>query len=450
MSRAAPLRGDHPPAGGVVGGARDAAWRLLRAAAAGAHADRAASRVLAGLAPRDRALARELAYGTLRLRARLDAELDLRLRRPLPRTDPALLDWLRLGIYQLRETRIPDHAAVYETAEGARRTLGRRAVPLVNGVLRAAVREGVPAEAWPALEEDPARHLAVRGSHPEWLVRRWLDRWPLADVVRLVENDNRPPPVTFRALVPEEIEEALERAGLEAGPLAGWPGVYRLRAGDPARLVTRTPAVVQDAAASAVVEYAAPGARGPAYDACAAPGGKAVAFAFAAPAARPLLAGDVSRRRVARLRAARRRSGAPLTIVVADGRRPPLRQAGTVLLDVPCTGTGVLRRRPDARWRLDEDRLARLVRLQGELLDAAAGLLEPGGLLVYATCSLEPEENELQVESFLSRNPAFARDPLQPERLPPEAIDERGDLRVRPWVFRTDGAYACRLRRRAT
>ena len=121
-----------------------------------------------------------------------------------------------------------------------------------------------------------------------------------------------------------------------------------------------------------------------------------------------------------------------------------------MLLDAPCTGTGTLRRRVDARWRIDEATLDTLVALQGELLDACAELLEPGGLLVYSTCSVEAEENEHQVNRFLERRTEFERERGPVETVPPEMMTEDGDLFVRPWLRGTDGAYAARLRKAET
>ena len=139
-----------------------------------------------------------------------------------------------------------------------------------------------------------------------------------------------------------------------------------------------------------------------------------------------------------------------LLALVADGRKPPFRAARTVLLDTPCSGTGVLRRRADARWRVSPDRLAALVKLQRELLDAAAELVEPGGTLIYATCSLEPEENEGQVSDFLSRQADFSRCPApRRQALPADVLGAEDELRVLPWQRETDGSYAVRLRRSA-
>jgi 16S rRNA (cytosine967-C5)-methyltransferase len=152
-----------------------------------------------------------------------------------------------------------------------------------------------------------------------------------------------------------------------------------------------------------------------------------------------------------RLRAAAlglRRIGSDVSVAAMDARRPALRSARTVLVDAPCSGTGALRRRPDARWRLSPRRLASLLRLQAELLDACSALLPPGGLLVYATCSLEREENERQVEEFLLRRPDFERAGPGGGEVSPELLTARGDLEVLPFRTGADGAYASRLRRK--
>ena len=392
----------------------------------------------------------ELAFGTIRLRGRLDTELGALVSRPLDRLQVPVLEWLRLGLYQLRETRVPPHAAVSESVAGVRGTVGPRATGLVNAVLRRAA-EGVPRPSpFPTLEEDPVGYLTTWGSHPEWLVRRWLGRWTLAEVVRLVENDNRPPAVTVRLLDPDA---PVPGADVAEGELAleddrSWPGMRILTSGDPAALADRIPAIVQDPAASAVVDYVGPKVSGPVLDACAAPGGKAIALSCLAPGARPFVAADVSSERLRRSIGAMRALAPDVSLVVADGLRPAVGRAGTVLLDVPCTGTGTLRRRVDARWRLTEARLAALVELQAALLDAAAGVVEHGGLLVYSTCSVEAEENEHQVDGFLGRHPEFRREPGEHAgAIPAEMITDDGDLFVRPWLRGTDGSYAARLRK---
>ena len=433
---------------------RRAAWRVLRDVDRGEHADRSAQRRFAGLPPGERSLALELAFGCVRLRDRLDHELARFVDRSLDRVEPEVLDWLRLGLYQLRELRIPDHAAVDEAVEGARTTVGRRATGFVNGVLRSAARHGERAALFPSLEDDPVGHLTTWGSHPAWLVRRWLDRWPLESVARLVELDNRPPRVVVRFL-----EEPPARRGERGGevdgfrlePLEAWPRSAVLAGGEPAEFLRRVSgAVVQDPAASAVVDYVGPAGTGPALDACAAPGGKTVSLAHMSPRARPFVAADLRRERLRSVVRAVGRTGVDARCVLMDGRRPAVGRAATVLLDVPCTGTGTLRRRPDARWRVGPGRLESVLGLQRELLDGCAEIVEPGGLLVYATCSLEPEENEAQVEAFLGRHPDFEREPPASDAAVPEdAVDGKGDLRVLPWRHGTDGSYGARLRRGA-
>lgn len=433
--------------------ARLAAYHILKEVEAGAFTDRAAEIRLRDLTTPDRPFAMELAYGCVRLRARLDTELQRLVDRPLDRLDDPILLWLRLGLYQLRELRVPNHAAVHSSVEGARRCAGRRAAGFVNAVLRAAVRREAGEDVFPALAADPVGYLSTYGSHPAWLVRRWLSRWSVEEVERLVRLNNRPPPVTLRLLGEESCQtasRAIEASGARLEPLAEWPRSCRLIDGDPGEVLQQLSAVIQDPAASAVVDYACDGLAGPVLDLCAAPGGKAVTLAWQLPEARPYVAADLSAERLARARSAAARLGLDILFVVTDGCSPGFRGAETLLLDVPCTGTGVLGRRPDARWRANPARLSALVALQRELLDASAELVLPGGRLVYSTCSLEAEENELQVEAFLERHGDFVREspPMCRCPLPVEMFTARGDLRVLPWMRETDGAFASRLRRR--
>ena len=428
---------------------RVAAFHVLSDVERGDFADRAAERRLARLAGADRGLALELAYGSIRLRNRLDTELASLLDRPIRHLDRRVLLWLRLGLYQLREMRVPDHAAVDTVVRGLRQTAPPRFGGLANAVLRRAAREGRGAALFGDPDGEPERHLSTWGSHPEWLIRRWLARWPLASVRRLVENDNRTPAVTLRLLEEpaDPASDLVPSPGVRLVREPGWRAMFRLIEGDLEEALGLLPAVVQDPAAAAVVDYVGEGFDGPVVDLCSAPGGKALGLASRSPGARPRVAADVSASRLARVRESADRLGIELHLVAMDGRAPALREAGTVLLDAPCTGTGVLRRRPDARWRVDEARLGSLTVLQAQLLDAAATLVRPGGLLVYGTCSLEPEENEGQVEAFLARHPGFQREPADPAWVRDGSTDEKGDLRVLPWQWDSDGAFASRLRK---
>ncbi len=419
---------------------RVAAYGVLRDVSDGAYADRSAAIRFEALSPADRRLAQQLAFGAIRLQGRLDVELVALADRPLNRLDPAVLDALRLGLFQIRETRIPAHAAVSATLDAVRGMVSAGARGLLNAVLRRASREGLNEQLFPTLETNPLGHLVAWGSHPEWLVRRWLERWPLAEVLRLVENDNRPPSVTLRLLdgpVSEDEWERLASVGLER--VEGHPRIARLIQGTPRHAMREAHAIVQDPAASSVVDYVSKSLEGPVLDACAAPGGKTLGLWFAS-RARPIIAADVQFERLGQVRRGAAAVGAEPLMLVMDARFPAARAAQSVILDVPCSGTGVFRRRPDARWRATAGKLEALVLRQRELLESAAAVVEPGGLLVYATCSLEPEENEQQVDGFLARHQEFERDA--------DGCADGKDLFIAPWKDETDGAFASRLRKR--
>jgi 16S rRNA (cytosine967-C5)-methyltransferase len=428
--------------------ARVAALRVLRSVRGGGLADRALGRAFAGLDERDRAWLQELVYGTLRLRGRLDHVLAAHVRRELESLEPDVLDVLRLGAYQLLEMGgVPSYAAVSQSVELAKR-VSRRSAGLVNGVLMALAREDAP-PVFPALETDPAAHLSAWGSHPRWLVQRWIDQYGVQDALALVEWNNARPQLFLRPLgvAAAEALARLTAAGIDAAP--GPVGTVCLAAGTDIRnALAVVPAVVQDPGAARVASFAASVARGRVVDLCAAPGGKALALAQA-PDVRYLVAADRSPRRMRRMRdnvdrVADQLGSLDVGLAVADARRPPVATADLVLLDVPCTGTGTFRRHPDARWRIDAAALAALVVLQRDMLDAAAGLVRPGGALVYATCSLEPEENDEQVDAFLARNLAF--EPA-PGRVDGDTMNGQDRLAVLPHRDAMDGAFAACLRR---
>ncbi|NIR45169.1 MAG: 16S rRNA (cytosine(967)-C(5))-methyltransferase RsmB [Gemmatimonadetes bacterium] len=424
---------------------------MLEAVRRGAFADQALERHAAALTAADRRLAQELAYGVLRLRGRLDHILDRLVDGGVGRLDPEVLDALRLGAYQLLELdRVPAYAAVSQAVESVKRGASRRAgaAALVNAVLRRLGDGSYESFAFPDPDRDHVGWLASWGSHPRWLVERWLERWPAEEVDRLVDYNNRRPGVYLTAI--HDREEALARlaeAGIAGRAADGSIHSVEIDPGNVVAALDRVAAVVQDPAAATVVDYMGLDPGVPVADLCAAPGGKAALLASRGHAVRAF---DVSATRLERLRSNRSRLGLEeMQIVVADATRPPLSRAPIVLLDVPCTGTGTLARHPDARWRLDRSNLEALIDLQRRLLDSAARLIEPGGLLVYATCSLEPEENEGQVEEFLARQRAFELEPPPASAVADELLGSRGELRVLPQRHEMDGAYAARLRRRA-
>jgi 16S rRNA (cytosine967-C5)-methyltransferase len=431
--------------------ARLAALDTMRAVRRGDLADRALLRSLERVPARDRGWTQELAYGTLRLRGRLDHLLAPHVRSGLDRLDGDVLDVLRLGAYQLVEMRsVPVYAAVSQSVELARAANAARAAGLVNGVLQA-LRRAPELARFPALADDAVGHLSSWGAHPRWLVERWVARLGVADAAALVEANDRRPDLYIRpvGMTVAEARSALAAAGIHTEPVARAPDALRLVDGSLTDALATVPAIVQDPAAGLVVRFAAPEAGATIADLCAAPGGKAIGLAaLVGPIdSGTVLACDASVARIARLADNVRRLGLRIGITVADARRPPIVAADLVLLDAPCTGTGTLRRHPDGKWRLTPADLDALVAIQAALLHGAASAVRPGGLLVYATCSLEREENEDQVEAFLAEHPAFAAEPG--DGVDPAFLDEAGRLRVMPHAAQWDGAFAARLRRAA-
>lgn len=398
------------------------------------------------LTPRDRAFLHELVYGVSRLRGRLDHLLGRRVHGGLDRLEPPVLEVLRMGAYQvLHMGGVPRYAAVSQAVSQARARSGKGAAGLVNAVLRGVADDGESLDLFPGFETDPAGFLESWGSHPRWLVDRWLARWSPGDVRALVSADNRRSPLYLVPLeaTPEEAREILGAKGVTARPVGRGTSCLHLRAGTiPTTALEALPSLIQDPAAHLGTRYAdiPPGTK--VADLCAAPGGKALALASRASYT---LAADRSEVRIRMIRDNVRRTGVRVGLVVADARRPPLVTAGAVLLDVPCTGTGTLGRHPDGRWRLQPESMNDMIHLQREILDAGAELVPPGGLLVYATCSLEPEENHDQVGAFLGRRPDFRVEAT--DAVPAEYRDEGGFLFVSPQRHGFDGAFAARLRR---
>ena len=421
---------------------RRAALKILTQVRDGKPFDAALNGVAGGLSSSDRRLTHELAAGVLRQRSLLDQQLAPLVPRDWSLVDPVLQDILRVGAYQLtRLERVPAHAAVDTSVALARRVRGKHAAGFVNAVLRR-LSQTAPGRTKP---NDGVPALAVEYSHPAWLVERWLDRFGREETEALLRWNNTPPP-----LVAQPARERLERvdqewraAGIETGPAAYGAGIVP-NLTRPAELpgYRQGHFIIQDPAQALLARFVDPPAGAVLYDACAAPGGKTIALGRTI----RVVAGEINRHRARRLSENLARAGSGREhVVVADARQPPLRTADVVLLDVPCTGTGTFARHPDARWRVTPDALARITELQRELLAGTVGLVPPGGCLVYSTCSLEPEENVMQVERFLEEHPEFHREPGPVAALP--LLSPDGDLSILPQLHGMDGAYAARLRR---
>lgn len=404
----------------------------------------------ADLPPREAALATELTYGTLRRLGTLDWVIGLHVDRPLDAVDGPVLDALRLGTYQLLYAdRVPDHAAVSATVG----LLGHKgARGFCNAVLRriAAERDAVP---WPTRDGDPIAYLRVHHAHPEWLVRLWVRELGQRDTEALCESDNRPPGMGVRVergrTARTDLRERFGEAGLEVEPGRWSPQALLVRGGgDP----TTWPGwdegafAVQDEASILAGAVLGPEPGEMVCDLCAGPGGKTGQLAGAT---ERLVAVELHQQRAELVRRTLVRFGRPARVIRGDGRRPPLRDGlDGVLVDAPCSGLGVLRRRPEARWRVGPSDVESSAAVQRELLESAFDLLRPGGRLVYSVCTVTRAETVDLVDRFLA-----SREDAIPERVLPDVpraawTRDRPDLQLLPHVHGTDGMYVAALRKR--
>jgi 16S rRNA (cytosine967-C5)-methyltransferase len=400
---------------------------------------------------RDAALATELAYGALRGRGQLDAVLQACVDRPLERVDPPVLDLLRLGAHQLLRMRTPPHAAVSATVDLARRVTTAGPAAFVNAVLRKVAAQDLGE--WLAHlepDDDPVGALALRTSHPRWVVQAFRDALrgdPAETEAALTADDARPQVhLVARGLARDEL---VAESGGEPGPWS--PYAVRLAGGDPGDVpaVRDGRAGVQDEGSQLVaLALAAAPLDGPDrlwVDLCAGPGGKAALLqARADERGAHLLACEVQPHRARLVRQSGVRD-----VVATDSRTPPLADGSVdrVLLDAPCSGLGALRRRPEARWRRSPSDLPGLTRLQGELLDAAVRVLRPGGALLYATCSPHLAETVVPVLDVLRRHPDLRQEDARP--LLPGVPDLGDGPAVQLWPHRhgTDAMFLALLRR---
>ncbi len=408
---------------------------------------------------RDLRLATELVYGTLRHRSEIDYYLEYLSGRPLERIEPALRSCLRTGLYQiLHLDRVPPSAAVDEAVTLAIARSSRRGGSFVNAVLRSACRKRRELHL-PPEGNDPVGFLALRHSVPAWMVSRWWKRLGEHETRSLLLCLSRPALLSLWVHPdrsdPERLALELFAEGVltEASPFL--PGSLRVRSGQPqkTRPFLMGHCYIQDEASQAIplLMSAAPGEV--LADACSAPGGKAFLLACRVESEGRVLAIDRSLSRLRTLVENRDRLDLPNVLPVAADLEVGLPLVGPlagVLVDAPCTGTGILRRQPEIRWRRSPSDLSSLVQRQSALLDAAAQLVAPGGRLVYSVCSLEREEGEDRVEFFLARHADFHLAHAG-EILPPSLagiVAPSGTIRTWPHLQNIDGFFAAILRRR--
>jgi len=441
---------------------RQAAYTvLLRILKEGCYADQLMDRELSSgkLSGPDRGLFAELVFGVLRRQGTLDYILSGLLTQPLARQEPQVLIFLRLGLYQLLYLdRIPESAAVNESVNLAKQILPR-ASGLVNGVLRNYLRHK-DSVTYPDPVAAPAASIAARHSHPAWLVKLWFSQIGEAETELLAEASSLQPPLTLRANTlrtsRSDLLEKFASNGIVAAPCRfspfgilvegrhHIPGLPGFREGL---------FVVQDEASqmAGILLDPQPGER--VLDTCAAPGGKATHLAQLMDNRGELLAMDNSGSKLPLIQETAQRLG----ITIIRTRAADLLQSGAfpadafdrVLLDAPCSGLGVIRRNPEAKWRVTPEDVTRLAAVHKSMLKNAIRMLKPGGVLVYSTCSTTREENEDVVGDFLSRHPHCVLESLN-EHFPAyrELFTEEGMFRAWPHRHGMDGFFAARIRKK--
>ncbi len=452
MSERRPPRPRPPPAQAArrVEGSRLVAARVLdRVRERDAFANLVLPRAVtdARLEPRDAALASELVYGTLRMRAALDWVLSLHADRPLSEVDPPVLDRLRLGAYQLLFTQVPAYAAVSETVELVGAAGAQR---FANAILRrvADQKDAIP---WPSREGDLEAFLRVRYSHPGWIVRLWLEELGPRDTEQLCAANNIFPGIGLRVntarTTTADAAARLREAGLEVEEGRWSRDALLVRGGGaPSKWPGWSDGWLSVQDEGSVLTGEAVPAGGTVVDLCAGPGGKSAHLAVRC---ERLVALELHERRTRLVEETFQRLGrtARTLAVQADGRLPPVRDESVdaVLVDAPCSGLGVLRRRPEARWRIKPAAVDGLARLQEELLVGAWPLLRPGGVLVYAVCTVTRAETLEVVERFLDRVPGAG-----PQEVLPEVPRHRAGgpyLQMLPHVHGTDGMFIAAFRK---
>jgi 16S rRNA (cytosine967-C5)-methyltransferase len=387
----------------------------------------------------DRALATELVYGTLRMQGKHDHFISAASDRLLEQIDPKALIVLRLGTHQLKQMRVPSHAAIYESVELAKKVVGKSTASFVNAILRKIDSLDFDQLSKPTQEYSK---LALEYSHPEWIVSSYFDSLKnSSEVISLLQANNIPAKPTLIAWPGLATQGELLEAGALPIATSSVAATFDGNPGDIAAIRERR-AGVQDLGSQLVVEkfydQFKPNLRW--LDLCAGPGGKAAYLsALLKRDGGYLLANEISNER-AKLVSQVMHHG---EVNVSDGRSMPdeLGKFDRILLDAPCTGIGALRRRPEVRWRRNLQDLKNLTALQSELLESATRLLSPGGIIAYVTCSSHQAETKFQIRSFLKQHSNFTRIPVKDER-----ADNDGDLQLWPHRDGTDAMFLSLLR----
>ncbi|NER20568.1 MAG: 16S rRNA (cytosine(967)-C(5))-methyltransferase [Symploca sp. SIO1B1] len=427
----------------------------------GTFTDVALNQVLktAQLSGVDRRLVTELVYGVVRQRRTLDALIDQLGKKKAHQQPPDLRIILHLGLYQLRiSERIPASAAVNTTVELAKANKFKGLTGVVNGLLRQYTRLAAKTTDPLQLPTEPIQRLGILYSFPDWIIEMWLEQLGEAATEELCQWFNQAPSIDIRVntlqVSLEEVETAMYSFGIEVYRLPQLPQALRVRGS--IGTIQQLPGfkegwwTIQDSSAQLVSYLVNPQAGDMVIDACAAPGGKTTHLAELMADQGKIWACDRAASRLKKLQEnVQRLQLRSIEVCTGDSRSFPqfTATADAVLVDAPCSGNGTLHRRPDIRWRSTPETVKELAQLQGELLVQAATWVKPDGVLVYATCTLHPQENERVIESFLENHPHWQIEPPSPNSLTAAFSSPQGWIKVWPHQHQMDGFFMVRLKR---
>lgn len=406
------------------------------------------------LSEQDRRFLTELVYGVVKTAPTLDWMIKKYVNRSPKSIAPAIWTILEMGFYQLRfMDKVPPSAACNESVDLAKKYGHQGTVKFVNAVLRASLR--APEKiVYPDKEKNLAEWISLTYFHPEWLVKRWIERFGRDGAEELCRINNEPPALSLRTntlkTTREDLCACLADAGIEY-TLSDWTAEGILCTGHPA-LGSFLPlqeglCQVQDESSMVVAHAVAPKSGELVIDTCSAPGGKTTHMAQLMNDQGKIMAFDIHGHKLAKIEENAARLG--ITIIETaekDALTLPDRwkgKADRVLVDAPCSGLGVLRRKPDSRWRKSEELLYELPKLQLAILKQASECVKAGGVIVYSTCTIEPEENQMVVEAFLRDNPDFSL-----EEIPCSKQSADKWIQFLPHIDHTDGFFLARMRRR--
>jgi len=440
----------------MVHNARQLAFLALRAVAGGAFADIALDRVLtAEISSNDRRLITELVYGSVRRQRTLDALIDQFAKKPAQQQPPDLRLILHLGLYQLRYlTHVPAAAAVDTTVELAKLNGLSGLTGFVNGLLRQYARQSTNQDCL-RLPEDLVSRIGLQYSYPDWIVQLWLQQFGQVETEQLCAWFNQAPMIDLRVnplrASLAQVEAAMQAADISPRRLLNLPQALRLPQGIGA--IQNLPGfgegwwTVQDGSAQLVSHLLDPQPGERVIDACAAPGGKTTHIAELMQDQGEIWAYDRYASRLRKLKEnITRLQLSSIQIAVQDSRqRQDEQDVDRVLLDAPCSGLGTLHRHADARWRQTPQTVQELTQLQAELLAQAATWVKPGGVMVYATCTLHPAENEQILQQFL-QGKRWRIEPPPPDHPAAAFVAPEGWVKLLPHQHHLDGFFMVRLR----